>query len=83
MTPEEAARINIDRQLTECGWVLQDVANMNIMASTGVAIREFPLTTGEAETLPATRAVNVYEVTVANNEVNVALPAPSADGGDS
>lgn len=43
----------------------------------------FSLTTGEAETLPATRAVNVYEVTVANNEVNVALPAPSADGGGS
>jgi 3-phenylpropionate/trans-cinnamate dioxygenase ferredoxin subunit len=34
----------------------------------------FSLTTGEAETLPATRPVKVYDVTVEAGEVSVALP---------
>ncbi len=47
-TPEEKARQNIDQQLKSCGWKVQDIADMNIMAGPGVAVREFPLTTGEA-----------------------------------
>lgn len=35
---------------------------------------QFSLTTGEPETLPATRPVSTYEVTVAEGEVSVALP---------
>ena len=37
----------------------------------------FSLTTGEAETLPATRPVPVYEIRVADGEVAVLLPAES------
>lgn len=51
MTPEEKARQEIDHQLTLCGWVIQDRADMNISAGRGVAIREFPLTVGEADYL--------------------------------
>ena len=50
-TPEELARINIDRQLTTAGWVIQDRAQMNLYAGRGVAVREFPLQTGEADYL--------------------------------
>jgi type I restriction enzyme R subunit len=50
-TPEELARINIDRQLTSAGWVIQDRAQMNLYAGRGVAVREFPLQTGEADYL--------------------------------
>lgn len=50
-TPEELARQNIDRQLTACGWVIQDRAQMNLYAGRGVAVREFPLQTGEADYL--------------------------------
>ena len=50
-TPEELARINIDRQLTAAGWVIQDRAQMNLYAGCGVAVREFPLQTGEADYL--------------------------------
>ena len=39
-TPEAKARQEIDQQLEACGWILQDVANMNIMAAVGVAVRE-------------------------------------------
>ena len=42
MTPEEKARHDIDRQLDQCGWVVQDRTEMNISAGPGVAVREFP-----------------------------------------
>ena len=51
MTPEEKARKQIDRQLNACGWLVQDFRQMNISAGRGVAIREFPLSTGEADYL--------------------------------
>ena len=50
-TPEELARINIDRQLTACGWIVQSRVEMNLYAGRGVAVREFPLSTGEADYL--------------------------------
>jgi len=50
-TPEEIARINIDKQLTACGWTVQSRAEMNLYAGRGVAVREFPLSTGEADYL--------------------------------
>ena len=31
-TPEEKARQKIDDQLAQCGWIVQDAANMNISA---------------------------------------------------
>jgi len=51
MNPEEAARIEIDRQLAECGWEVQNHSEMIISAGPGVAIREFPLKTGAADYL--------------------------------
>ena len=50
-TPEELARINIDAQLNVCGWEVQDRHALNLFASRGVAVREFPLETGEADYL--------------------------------
>lgn len=51
MTPEEKARREIDRQLSQSGWIVQDRRDMNISAGPGVAIREFPLPVGEADYL--------------------------------
>jgi type I restriction enzyme R subunit len=50
-TPEARARTNIDRLLEATGWVVQDRAAMNLYAGPGVAVREFPLTTGFADYL--------------------------------
>ena len=50
-TPEARARENIDAQLSACGWVIQNRDNINLFASQGVAIREFPLDTGYADYL--------------------------------
>ena len=46
MTPEQQARQNIDALLQQAGWHVCDMANANIHASRGVALREFPLNTG-------------------------------------
>ncbi len=51
MTPEQKARQQIDRLLGASGWAVQDFADMNIGAAAGVAVREFPLSTGFADYL--------------------------------
>jgi type I restriction enzyme R subunit len=51
MTPEQKARQEIDRQLEQCGWQVQDYRQMNIVAAQGVAVREYPLATGSADYL--------------------------------
>jgi type I restriction enzyme R subunit len=51
MTPEQKSRQQIDRQLEQAGWAVQSYRDMNISASVGVAIREFPLKSGFADYL--------------------------------
>jgi type I restriction enzyme R subunit len=51
MTPEQESRQDIDRQLVQTGWLVQDYRDMNISAGPGVAVREFPLATGKADYL--------------------------------
>ncbi|MBK6767733.1 MAG: DEAD/DEAH box helicase family protein [Ardenticatenales bacterium] len=45
-TPEQRARETIDVSLARSGWAVQDRASMNLYASAGVAVREFPLAPG-------------------------------------
>jgi type I restriction enzyme R subunit len=51
MKPEEKARQKIDQMLKDAGWVVQDLQQLNLGASLGVAIREFPLKSGPADYL--------------------------------
>ncbi len=51
MKPEEKARKEIDRLLGAAGWSIQDIENLNLRASFGVAVREFPLKAGFADYL--------------------------------
>jgi type I restriction enzyme R subunit len=51
MKPEEHARQMIDDLLAKTGWVVQDLDRMNLDASLGVAVREFPLPSGAADYL--------------------------------
>ena len=46
MTPEQKAREAIDQRLIQAGWILQDMRQLNPMAGPGVAVREFPTSTG-------------------------------------
>ncbi|WNZ29989.1 MAG: DEAD/DEAH box helicase family protein [Candidatus Bathyarchaeota archaeon] len=47
--PEEKARKVIDELLTDAGWTVQDWEELNLGASLGVAVREFPLKSGFAD----------------------------------
>lgn len=46
LTPEEKARQRIDARLEQSGWVIQDLKKVNPMVSLGVAVREYPTSTG-------------------------------------
>ncbi|TVR11395.1 MAG: DEAD/DEAH box helicase [Planctomycetota bacterium] len=44
--PEDEARTTIDAMLAQSGWLVQDMAQANLHAGQGVAVREFPLKQG-------------------------------------
>ncbi len=46
LDPEARARVEIDHQLRECGWVVQDYKKLNLGAGLGVAVREFKMSGG-------------------------------------
>lgn len=49
MTPEERTRVVIDEKLEQSGWIIQDMKKLNVSAALGVAVREFPTSTGEVD----------------------------------
>ena len=49
MTPEQKAREIIDKRLAQAGWLVQDLSAVNPMASLGVAVREYPTSTGPVD----------------------------------
>lgn len=49
MTPEEKARRVIDDKFRQSGWVIQDLNRLNRSVSLGVAVREFPTSTGQVD----------------------------------
>lgn len=49
MLPEEKARLVIDQKLAQSGWVIQDLQQLNLSVALGVAVREFPTSTGEVD----------------------------------
>lgn len=49
MKPEDKARVTIDKKLIESGWTIQDVKSLNLSASLGIAVREFPTSTGPVD----------------------------------
>lgn len=49
MTPEQKARVIIDQKLIKSGWAIQDMDELNPMATLGVAVREYPTSTGPVD----------------------------------
>jgi type I restriction enzyme R subunit len=49
--PEQKARIEIDKQLTTSGWLLQERTEFNPAAAPGVAVREFATDSGPVDYL--------------------------------
>jgi len=48
-TPEQIARDNIDKQLSECGWIIQGKKQINLQAGHGVAVKEYQTASGPAD----------------------------------
>lgn len=69
MTPEQRAREIIDRKLMQSGWMIQDVKSLNPMAATGIAVREFPTSTGEVDYALFIEGVPVGVVEAKRSEV--------------
>ena len=51
MTPEQQARLEIDKKLTASGWLLQDKKEFNPAAAPGIAVREFSTDSGPVDYL--------------------------------
>ncbi|KFM18351.1 Type I restriction enzyme EcoKI R protein [Marine Group I thaumarchaeote SCGC AAA799-P11] len=49
MNPEDKARKDIDKMLTDSGWIIQDYEDRNLSAGLGVAVREYPLSKDNAD----------------------------------
>ena len=49
MTPEQRARQIIDAKLEQSGWIIQNMRDLNVSAGAGVAVREFPTSTGPVD----------------------------------
>ena len=49
MTPEQKAREIIDKKLEQSGWIVQDMKQLNLFVGLGVAVREFPTSTGPVD----------------------------------
>lgn len=49
MTPEQKARFAIDKKLVQAGWIIQDLKKLDLSAGLGVAVREFPTSTGPVD----------------------------------
>jgi type I restriction enzyme, R subunit len=48
-SPEQIARDHIDKQLLDCGWLIQDKSKINLGAAQGVAVREYQTDVGPAD----------------------------------
>ena len=48
-TPEQVARDNIDRMLSQAGWYVQDKNKINFAAGVGIAVREYQTDVGPAD----------------------------------
>ena len=49
LSPEQHAREEIDQQLLDAGWVIQNMDELDLSKGRGIAIREFPLKQGHGE----------------------------------
>lgn len=47
--PEQIARDHIDKQLLDCGWLIQDKSKINLGAGQGIAVREYQTDVGPAD----------------------------------
>ena len=72
-TPEDKARENIDRLLTQAGWAVRDQSDSNILAYRGVAIRNFTLKRGPVSPTNLQCLSRDTHVTVRRTQIELSL----------
>ena len=84
MQPEEKARLIIDQQRVEAGYVIQDMSDMNVYAAKGVIVREYPTDTGEVDYLIFINAqpVGIIEAKEINKGEKLVVETEKAAGSD-
>ena len=71
LSAEQRARMQIDRQLTEAGWSVQNRTELNLFAGQGIAVREVIMKRGHgrADYLCGARVWSAESSTAAHSRV--------------
>lgn len=80
--PEQLARDIIDKQLLACGWVIQSKNQINLNASTGVAVREYQTDIGPADYVLFVdkKPVGIIEAKRAEEGVHLTMHEDQSEG---
>jgi type I restriction enzyme, R subunit len=80
--PEQLARDQIDKQLIECGWIIQAKSKINLAASLGVAVREYQTDIGPADYVLFVdkKAVGIIEAKRAEEGVHLSVHESQSEG---
>ena len=80
--PEQRARDNIDKQLTTCGWVIQNKKSLNLNAGLGVAVREYQTDVGPADYVlfVAGKPIGIIEAKAKDEGFRLSMHEAQAEG---
>ena len=81
MKPEDKARVLIDSKLEKAGWVIQDLKQVNPSASLGVAVREYPTSTGPVDYALFVEGVPVGVVEAKKDDLGVNITTIETQSG--
>ena len=80
--PEQLARNEIDKQLTACGWLIQNKNQINLSAGIGVAVREYGTDIGPADYVlfADKKPVGIIEAKRAEEGVHLTMHEEQSEG---
>jgi len=80
--PEQEARDNIDQQLTQAGWLVQNPKQINLNAGLGIAVREYQTDVGPADYVLFVdrKAVGVIEAKKETEGYHLSIHEPQSQG---
>lgn len=82
LNPEQKARQQIDNELIECGWIIQDKSRINLSEGIGIAIREYQTDVGPADYVLFVnkKPVGIIEAKRAEEGVHISVHEDQSEG---
>jgi hypothetical protein len=79
--PEQKARVLIDEMLRATGWQVQNYRDIDLGAASAIAVREFPVTSGQIDYLPYVdrKAIGTIEAKKAGETLRGGTLSPRLD----